>query len=56
MRLQFFLSQREQVLQVSIEPETTSYLLREGPELTIRHQNQKVKLSLGKPVSVPNNP
>jgi alpha,alpha-trehalose phosphorylase len=56
LHLEFLLSQRGQVLQVSVEPETTSYLLREGSELTIRHQDQEVKLSPGKPVSVPNNP
>jgi alpha,alpha-trehalose phosphorylase len=56
LRLQFPLSRRGQVLEVGIEPETTSYLLREGSELTIRHRDQEVKLSLGKPVSVPNHP
>jgi alpha,alpha-trehalose phosphorylase len=55
LRLQFPLSRRGQVLEVSIEPETTSYLLREGPELTIRHQDKEVKLCLGKPISVPNH-
>jgi alpha,alpha-trehalose phosphorylase len=54
IRLQFALSQRGQVLQVEISPETTTYLLQQGSELTIRHRNQEVKLSRGEPVAVPN--
>jgi alpha,alpha-trehalose phosphorylase len=54
LRLKFALSQRGQVLQVEISPETTTYLLQQGSELTIRHRNQEVKLSRGEPVAVPN--
>ena len=55
-RLHFPLNWRGQILEVNIEPETTKYLLREGPELTIRHRDQEVKLSAGMPVSVQNLP
>jgi alpha,alpha-trehalose phosphorylase len=55
LRLRFPLSQRGQVLEVSIKPETTSYLLREGSEMTIRHREQDIKLFLGIPISVPNH-
>jgi alpha,alpha-trehalose phosphorylase len=55
-RLHFPLSQRGQVLEAIVEPETTTYLLREGPVLTIRHRDQELKLSVGKPISVQNHP
>jgi alpha,alpha-trehalose phosphorylase len=55
-RLRFRLSRRGQALEVIIEPETTSYLLREGPELSIWHRDQELKLSAGMSVSAQNHP
>jgi alpha,alpha-trehalose phosphorylase len=54
--LHFGLTIRGQGLEVTIEAETTTYRLREGPPLTIRHWDQEVSLSEGAPVTVHNNP
>jgi alpha,alpha-trehalose phosphorylase len=55
-RLHFPLNQRGQALEVNIEPETTTYLLREGSGLTIRHRDQELNLYPGRPVSIQNCP
>jgi alpha,alpha-trehalose phosphorylase len=51
-KLRFPLTFRGQFLEINIEPEGATYLLREGTGLTIKHQEQEIKLSPGKPVSV----
>jgi alpha,alpha-trehalose phosphorylase len=51
-RLRFPLTFRGQVLEVNIEQEAATYLLREGSGLTIRHQNKAIELTLGEPVKV----
>jgi alpha,alpha-trehalose phosphorylase len=55
-RLRFPLTQRGQVLEVNIEPDTATYLLRQGSQLTIQHQDQEVILAEGVPTSFPINP
>ena len=55
-RLHFPLNIRGQLLEVNIESETTTYLLREGSVLTIRHRDKELTLSAGKPISVQNRP
>jgi alpha,alpha-trehalose phosphorylase len=51
-RLRFPLTIRGQVLEVDIEKESATYLLREGSELVITHQGEVIRLSVGVPVSV----
>jgi phosphoglycolate phosphatase-like HAD superfamily hydrolase len=41
---------RDQLLEVDIEPNSVTYLLRQGSELVIAHQGEDVKLSVGHPV------
>jgi len=53
-RLHFPLNIRGQVLEVTIEPEISTYLLREGSQLTIWHQDQEVTLSQGVPQPLSN--
>jgi alpha,alpha-trehalose phosphorylase len=55
-RLYFPLSLRGQVLEINVEPEISTYLLRKGSQLTIWHQDQNVTLSRGVPRSFRNNP
>jgi alpha,alpha-trehalose phosphorylase len=51
-RLRFPLTFRGQVLEVAMEQEAATYLLREGSELTITHQDKEIRLSVGEPVTV----
>ena len=55
-RLNFPLSIRGQVLEINVEPEISTYLLREGSQLTIWHYDEKVTLSPEMPRSLRNNP
>ena len=50
-KLRFLLTFRGQLLEVSIESETVTYLLQEGSVLTIKHQGKEIKLSPGKAVT-----
>jgi len=54
--LHFPLSLRGRVLEINVEPEISTYLLREGSQFTMWHQDQKVTLSRGVPRSFRNNP
>lgn len=51
-RLQFPLSIRGQVLEVTLKQESATYLLREGTELVITHQHEEIHLKLGSPMEV----
>ncbi len=51
-RLHFPLTIRSQRLEVDIRQEEVTYLLREGTELTIEHQNEEVHLQVGIPVCI----
>jgi alpha,alpha-trehalose phosphorylase len=51
-KLRFPLTFRGQFLEVNIDQESATYLLREGTGLTIKHQEKAINLSPGKPVSV----
>lgn len=51
-RLRFPLTFQGQFLEVSIEQEAATYLLREGTSLTITHQDEEIELSEGDPVDV----
>jgi alpha,alpha-trehalose phosphorylase len=51
IRLRFPLTFRGQLLEVTIEQEAVTYLLREGTGLTIKHQEKALKLSPGEPVT-----
>jgi len=51
-RLGFPLTFRGQVLEVNVEQEAATYLLREGSELTIKHQDKDISLSMGEPVTL----
>ena len=42
---------KQEVLEVNIEPEAATYLLREGTGLTIKHQEKEINLTPGKPVT-----
>ncbi len=53
-RLRFPLSIKGQVLEITVEPEMSTYLLREGSQFTLWHQDQKVTLSQGIPRSLKN--
>ena len=55
-RLNFPLSIRGQVLEINVEPEISTYLLREGSQFTLWHYGEKVTLSPGVPRSFRNNP
>lgn len=52
-RLKFSLMIQGLRLTVDIEPDTVTYLLRQGTELTISHQGQDVRLTTGVPRSCP---
>jgi alpha,alpha-trehalose phosphorylase len=52
-RLQFPLIIRGQRLEVDISKASATYLLREGTELSLTHQDQEVRLTVGNPVSMP---
>ena len=54
-RLYFPLNIRGQVVEITVEPERSTYLLRGGPKLTLRHQDQEVTLSPGEPQSLENS-
>lgn len=51
VRLRFPLTIRDQVLEVDIQKESATYLLREGSELVITHQGEDITLTVGGPVS-----
>jgi len=51
-RLRFPLTMRGQVLEVDIHHESTTYSLREGDGLTIRHEDEEIQLSPENPVVV----
>jgi alpha,alpha-trehalose phosphorylase len=51
-RLQFPLTIQGQRLEVDIQQETVTYLLREGTQLTIQHQAREIQLNPGKPITV----
>jgi alpha,alpha-trehalose phosphorylase len=53
-RLAFPLCRRGQVLDIAIEPETSTYRLRTGKELAIRHWGREVTLSEGEVQSFKN--
>jgi len=50
-RLHFPLTFRGQVLEVNMEQEAVTYLLRDGSELAITHQGKEIRLSVGEPVT-----
>ena len=52
-RLRFPLTIQGQRLEVDLTPEAAIYLLREGTELVITHQEKELRLTPGEPVSVP---
>ena len=51
-RLHFPLTIRSQRLEVDIRQEEVTYLLSEGSELTIKHQDEEILLKVGIPVCV----
>jgi alpha,alpha-trehalose phosphorylase len=51
-RLQFFLRIRNQLLEVDIRPETVTYTLAEGSDLTIQHEGKEIRLSADTPKAV----
>ena len=51
-RLQFSLTIRGQLLNVDIKRESVTYLLKEGTDLTIIHNNQSISLVAATPVTV----
>ncbi len=51
-RLRFPLTIRGQVLEVDIDRDATTYSLREGDGLVIRHEDEEIRLSPENPVSV----
>lgn len=51
-RLQFSITVRGQLLSVEIQREAATYLLKDGTQLAIRHQNKEIELMVGAPVSV----
>jgi len=51
-KLRFPLTFRGQLLEVNMDQEAVTYLLREGTGLTIAHQDKEIKLSPGEPVIV----
>ena len=53
-RLRFPLSIQGQTLEINLEPEVSTYLLREGSQLNIWHKDQQVTLYQGIPQSMPN--
>jgi alpha,alpha-trehalose phosphorylase len=55
-RLRFSLTIQGQALEVIIEQDSVTYLLREGSGLTVRCQDQEIHLTQGTPVSVEYHP
>lgn len=51
-KMRFPLTFRGQVLEVEMTPDAATYLLREGSELSITHQDHEIKLAVGEPVKV----
>jgi alpha,alpha-trehalose phosphorylase len=47
--LRFPLTYRGRVLDVEISPDSTTYTLREGQELSIRHEDEVVTLTTARP-------
>ena len=52
--LQFVVTIRGQLLEVKIQRETTTYLLKEGGDLAIRHKEKDLVLTAGSPMSIKN--
>jgi alpha,alpha-trehalose phosphorylase len=50
--LRFPLTYRGRILDVEIGPDSTSYALREGDELVIRHEDEAIALTRAKPTAV----
>jgi alpha,alpha-trehalose phosphorylase len=50
--LQFSLTYRGQVLDVAISPDSTTYTLREGEELAIRHEDEEITLTQANPAVI----
>jgi alpha,alpha-trehalose phosphorylase len=50
--LRFPLTYRDRILDVEIGPDSTSYTLREGDELVIRHEDEAIALTRAKPTAV----
>jgi alpha,alpha-trehalose phosphorylase len=50
--LRFPLTYRGQMLEVEINPESTTYSLREGAGLVIRHQGEAISLDRTNPTAV----
>ena len=50
--LQFSLTYRGQVLDVAISPDSTTYTLREGEELAIRHEDEDIALTQANPAVI----
>jgi alpha,alpha-trehalose phosphorylase len=48
-RLHFFLRIRGRLLEVDVRPETVSYVLAEGSDLTIQHEGKEIRLSADTP-------
>jgi len=50
--MQFPLTYRGNVLDVEIKPDVTTYSLREGTQLVIRHRGEEITLDRGNPSAV----
>jgi alpha,alpha-trehalose phosphorylase len=55
-RLQFPLTIQGQRLEVDIQKESATYLLKQGTQLTIKHQAKEMQLTVGTPVTVEMKP
>ena len=55
-KLRFHLTFRGQFLEVTVEQEKATYLLKEGTGLSITHQDKEIKLTPGKAVTAKNMP
>ena len=51
-RLRFPITYRDRILEVEIHPDSTTYTLREGDELQIRHEDEVVTLTRTGPVAI----
>ena len=54
-RLRFRLIFKEQVIEVDASRQTTCYTLRQGSGLTIKHEEEEIKLTVENPSSVQPN-
>ena len=54
-RLRFRLIFKEQVIEVDASRQTTRYTLRQGSGLTIKHEEEEIKLTVENPSSVQPN-